>query len=336
MRPLFLHGHTRPLTMVKFNADGDLLFTAAKDARLKVWNADTGKRIGDYNCGKGVVWGFDVSADSVRLVAASADMKVLIFDVELGTVLHEIPESGPCRFVEWNRKPDCQNKFVVTHGSFGMQSQRCIKVWTLDGADGQPQRLWSTSDFDSGVLRVHWGPFDETIIACHESGAITVWCAETGELVLEDPALGHKSACTSCSFNEDRTLMLTCSSDQTAKLWDTVDWKERKSYTTDRPLNACDISPLHNKEGDAQRCHILLGGGQAAEDVTTTTASEGKFQALLYHMVFGDEIGSVKGHFGPVNTLSWMPDGTGFASGGEDGFTRIYKFDDDYFTEKYE
>jgi translation initiation factor 3 subunit I len=41
-----LKGHERPLTVVKFNSDGDLLFTAAKDSHPTVWRSDTGERIG--------------------------------------------------------------------------------------------------------------------------------------------------------------------------------------------------------------------------------------------------------------------------------------------------
>lgn len=338
MRPYFLYGHSRPLTHVLFNDDGDLLFSSGKDNKLQVWNTDTGKRIGSYNCDKGVVWAFDLTKDSQRMVVASADQKFMIFDVETGGLLTSVPEEGPCKFVEWCRRPGGQDKFVIVHGSFGHMSQKSIKVWTLDG--GKPRRLWVQKDFDSPVTRAHWGPFDETIISCHEDGNINVWCAESGELLLEGDkgidSLGHKNCVTCCAFNDDRTLMLTCSSNGVARLWDTVEWKERKRYATDRPLNACAISPLFNKTDETQRCHVLLGGGQAAADVTTTSASEGKFQALLYHMVFEDDIGSIKGHFGPINTLAFAPDGRGYCSGGEDGYLRFYKFDDDYFSEKYE
>ncbi|KAL9131556.1 MAG: hypothetical protein Q9175_006741, partial [Cornicularia normoerica] len=46
---------------------------------------------------------------------------------------------------------------------------------------------------------------------------------------------------------------------------------------------------------------------------------QGKFEARFYHKVFEDEIGRVKGHFGPLNTVAVDPLGRGYASGGEDG-----------------
>lgn len=36
-----------------------------------------------------------------------------------------------------------------------------------------------------------------------------------------------------------------------------------------------------------------------------------------------EEIGSVRGHFGPVNAIAIHPDGRSFSTGGEDGYVRI-------------
>lgn len=47
-QPILLHGHERSITAVKYNLDGDLLFTSAKDNKPTVWYADTGERLGTY------------------------------------------------------------------------------------------------------------------------------------------------------------------------------------------------------------------------------------------------------------------------------------------------
>merc|ERR1712151_870727 len=143
----------------------------------------------------------------------------------------------------------------------------------------------------------------------------------------------HNAPITGLNFSDDRMLMITCSKDQTAKLWAMDEYECVKTYKTDRPLNDAMISPLYNAEKDP-KMHILLGGGQDAKDVTTTGASSGKFEALLWHMVYEEEIGSVKGHFGPMNTITWFPDGRGFITGGEDGYVRVHYLDNEYFTSK--
>lgn len=44
-------------------------------------------------------------------------------------------------------------------------------------------------------------------------------------------------------------------------------------------------------------------------EVTTTSARVGKFDARFYSLVFEEEFGRVKGHFGPINSLAFHPDG---------------------------
>lgn len=53
--------------------------------------------------------------------------------------------------------------------------------------------------------------------------------------------------------------------------------------------------------------------------VTTTSSSVGKFEARFFHMIYEEEFGRVKGHFGPINVLAVNPNGLSYASGAEDG-----------------
>lgn len=81
---------------------------------------------------------------------------------------------------------------------------------------------------------------------------------------------------------------------------------------------------------------VVVGGGQEAMEVTTTSTRVGKFDARFFHLVFEEEFARVKGHFGPINTLAFHPDGRSFSSGGEDGFVRIQSFDPSYFEYKFD
>lgn len=59
-----MKGHERPLTYLKYNKDGDLLFSCAKDHTPTVWFADNGERLGTYRGHNGAVWCCDVSSKS--------------------------------------------------------------------------------------------------------------------------------------------------------------------------------------------------------------------------------------------------------------------------------
>ena len=67
-----------------------------------------------------------------------------------------------------------------------------------------------------------------------------------------------------------------------------------KTYVTETPLNSAAIAPF--------KPYVLLGGGQDAMSVTTTSARQGKFETRFWHKIFEEEVGRVKGHFGPLNT----------------------------------
>ena len=76
--------------------------------------------------------------------------------------------------------------------------------------------------------------------------------------------------------------------------------EHQKTFRTERPVNSDAFSPNYD-------C-VVLGGGQEAT-VTTTSTRIGKFEARFFHLAFEEEFGRVKGHFGPINSVAFHPDG---------------------------
>jgi len=168
-----------------------------------------------------------------------------------------------------------------------------------------------------------WGPLDETILTGHDNGFLKKWdLRNPSEVLIEKKP--HKFTIMDMQYSpSDQTMFVTSSKDNTSQLVDTDTFETMKTYKTGRPVNSAAISPI--------REHVVLGGGQEAMNVTTTDARQGQFQARFFHLVFEEEFAGVKGHFGPINSLAFHPDGKSFSSGGEDGFVRIQSFDPEYF-----
>src|ERR1700722_2315888 len=90
MIPLLLQAHTRSLTRVIYNSDGDLLFSASKDEKPNVWRVHNGERLGSYNGHRGTIWSLDVTKDSSVLASGSADGFMKLWDVHSGKCINSL------------------------------------------------------------------------------------------------------------------------------------------------------------------------------------------------------------------------------------------------------
>ena len=86
MKPILLRGHEKPITTVKFNFDGDLLFTGAGEKRVNLWYSLSGERIGSFEP-KAAVRSLDVTNDSKYLVIGTNVGTLEVFTVDGGKLL---------------------------------------------------------------------------------------------------------------------------------------------------------------------------------------------------------------------------------------------------------
>ncbi|XP_054388405.1 eukaryotic translation initiation factor 3 subunit I isoform X2 [Pongo abelii] len=274
MKPILLQGHERSITQIKYNREGDLLFTVAKDPIVNVWYSVNGERLGTYMGHTGAVWCVDADWDTKHVLTGSADNSCRLWDCE--TDNNEPYMKIPCN--------------------------------------------------DSKITSAVWGPLGECIIAGHESGELNQYSAKSGEVLVN--VKEHSRQINDIQLSRDMTMFVTASKDNTAKLFDSTTLEHQKTFRTERPVNSAALSPNYD--------HVVLGGGQEAMDVTTTSTRIGKFEARFFHLAFEEEFGRVKGHFGPINSVAFHPDGKSYSSGGEDGYVRIHYFDPQYFEFEFE
>mmetsp|Transcript_20603 Transcript_20603/g.30234 ORF Transcript_20603/g.30234 Transcript_20603/m.30234 type:complete len:348 (-) Transcript_20603:320-1363(-) len=330
MRPILLKGHERSITLTKYNYDGDLLFTASKDHIPSVWRAESGERLGTYNGHKGTIWDLDVDRFSKRVLTASADATARLWNCETGECIKSFPHRGPVRGVAW---AEGSNSFATISDHF-MNDNGVVSIFDVP-EDEDPSDYADTPRLEIELPKGSDGKhiegtnvvflnMNEALFVTFDNGAIRLYDPTTGEELEE--IFAHEKKINRVSFNLDKTLFITASADFTSKLYDVVDLKHLKTYKTDRPVNDAVISETKD--------HILLGGGQEAMSVTTTAGSVGKFETRFFHLVYEEEFGTVKGHFGPINALAINPNGMSYASGAEDGYIRLHFFDKSYLDMK--
>ncbi len=344
--------HERPVTQVQFSSDGELLFTSGKDKNMNVWDAETGELLGTYDHGS-AIYGFDISPDNELLLTCAAD-GLRLFEVATGEMLMYYEITAIIRSVEFSHDPSKPLRILTANDSFKNIVPQAVTVWDFDREARELTRVLEIKECFGGKLsQAVWGPFDEQIVVLDDCGSITVYDSSNGELIhFVDEA--HLAAAKRGHFSPDFRLFVSAGEDMRVKLWNPITWTEIATFQSDRILNDAAIHPKYRggfvprsavpgkfANGVASdlvelmKQHIIAGGGQKASEVTTTGAQEGKFEALIFHFVQGEELGRVRGHFGPINSIAWNPTGTGYCSGGEDGYVRLHKFDEPYFIDSY-
>jgi translation initiation factor 3 subunit I len=285
----------------------------------------TAERIGTYNGHTGAVWHLDVDYSSQYLLSGAADMTARLWHVESGELLATYMHDRPVRGVAFQHGPALagRSRHFVTVSDQVMGTAPKVLLYRLPAREGDELSTdavrsivgWSSS---TRITTAAWGPEDATIIVSGEDGMIVVYDAETGSELRRLQA--HSKSIRDLKFDSQQQLFfMTASVDTTAKIWDTRSLELMQTYDTGRSINCCSISSSHD--------HVALAGGQEAVDVALTRVDPAQFHTRIWHRSLAVELGQIPGHFGPVNTVSYSPDGKSLVTAGEDGYIRIHHLD---------
>lgn len=258
--------------------------------------------------------------DSTILLTGAGDSTARLWDVHTGEELFKFQFNEPCRAVKFS----VGERLAALSTDPFMESMSAIRIVNIaeDPAEQSADVVRNLTGPRGRITRVHWSDLDRTLLSSSEDGCIRRWDVETGKILAEEKL--HEKNIQDMQMAPDGTHFITASTDRTAKLVDSQSLQVLKTYKSEVPINSAAISPIFD--------HVLIGGGQDAAMVTTTAGRAGHFEARFFHKIFEEEFGQVKGHFGPINAVAFSPDGTAFASGGEEGYVRLHHFDADYFT----
>lgn len=306
------------------------------------WYTNNGERLGTYDGHNGAIFDFDCDFNTKYGLSAGADCAFGLWEICTGKLVRMIEPRNPdrCTAVRWG----CGDKqfLVCTIGSrkahvvlYNFDAER----WNDEGVQNEeiqpiltipPPSQSGFNGHTAKIAEALWGPINEFIITASEDGTIRRWNAQTGE---EDSRVWFnpntkKVPITSLGYSKDRTLLIASGKDSTARIFETQTLNQLKVFTSDKPLNCACLHPYLNL--------VIVGGGQDARHVTTTSAQKGKFEIQFFHTIFEEKVGEIRtGHFSPINYIAVSSDGTHFATGAEEGNVRLFKFDSD-FRHKFE
>lgn len=253
-----------------------------------------GERVGTYQGHQGALWTVDVDPTTTILATGAADNTIRLWEVRTGRLIKTWEFPTAVKRVEFSE--DGTLLLAVTEMRMGYLGTVVVFPVNCDPEATQAESpLFTITMRESKATVAAWSYLNKYIITGHENGSVSQYDGKTGELIQDVQAHEVDVLITDIQMSQDRTYFITASKDKTAKILAVDNLKVLKTYVTDTPLNTAAITP--KKE------FIILGGGQEARDVTTTSSRQGKFEARFYHKIFETEIGRVKGHFGPLNTV---------------------------------
>ena len=323
-----LRGHTDAVRTVAFSPDGNWIVSGSWDNTLILWNAKSGKPIGEPMRGHtGVVCAVAFSPDGSRIVSGSRDKTLILWDAKSGKSIG---------------KPMRGHKYGVNSVAFSPDGSRIVSgsedmtliLWNAKSGKpiGEPMKGHSgTVDavaFSSDGSQIVSGSADETLI---------LWDAKSGKPISE-PMRGHENVVSSVAFSPDGSQIVSGSWDKTLILWDaksgkpigepmrghsstveavafSPDGSQVVSGSTDRTLILWDVKSCKPMRGHTESVTSVAFSPDGRKIVSGSYDNT----LILWDVKSGKPIGKPKkGHIGVVTSVAFSPDGSRIVSGSAD------------------
>jgi len=134
---------------------------------------------------------------------------------------------------------------------------------------------------------------------------VKVWNAPGGQFTALNitDLKGHNSTVTSLSWSPDGKFLVSGSTDETVKVWDTVSGQEVASFIYGKNIKSVAWSPNGN--------YVAVGGWETVSIEIWDVATK----QIAATFIDSDS----------VNTVAWSPDSTQLASGNQTGVVSIWE-----------
>ena len=195
---------------VAFSPDGRRLATASYDRTIQLWDAGSGRPIGQPLTGHtDPVSAVVFSPDGHRLASASGDGTIRLWDAGSGRPIGQ-PLTGHTGAV-----------FSVVFSPDGLRlasagADKTVRIWDAETREPIGQPLTGHTD---EVTSVAFSPTGLRLASASVDKSVRLWDADTGAAVGQ-PLLGHTEKLFGVVFSPDGHRLASASFDQSVRLWD--------------------------------------------------------------------------------------------------------------------
>jgi len=335
--------HEGQMNTAAFSPDGTRIVTASGDGEngadrphygeVRLWNASTGNPIGEpllhgAEGEQGMVNSASFSADGMRIVTASADKTVHLFESATGKRLGDIiRHQAGVNSAAFSPDGTC----LVTASDDGT-----ARIW--DATAGQP--LSEPMRCMEGGKNASFAPAGTRVATISGNKTVQIW--EAANLRMLGEPIQHKGASW---FSPDGTKVLTDSPDGVARLWDAATSRALGPEMPhhERLVGACfdggavriAVSGSRSVRvwdavsgtalGEAMQHTDQFGGATFSADGTRllvfTRGSDGEVR--IWDVLSGKQVGETMRPRGP-NHASFSPDGTRIVTSSFDLLAQVW------------
>ena len=262
------------IASAEFSADGRCVVTASGDKTARLWDAATGKAVGQPMKHKGAVNSARFSPDGRRVVTASGDKTGRLWDTTKGKAIgRPLRHRGGVSSAQFS--PD--GRRVVT-----ASEDKTARLW--DAATGKA--LSQPIKHGDQVYFAQFSPDGKCLVTASGDKTARLWDVATRKSIGK--AMRHKGGVYTAQFSPDGRRVVTASEDKTARLWDAA-----TGEAVGQPMQ---------HEGEVY-------SAQFSPDGQRIVTASGDKRARLWDAATGKALGEPMQHEGKVYSAQFSPDG---------------------------
>ncbi|HKQ77279.1 MAG TPA: AAA-like domain-containing protein [Blastocatellia bacterium] len=259
-----------------------------RNARLTLWNLSTGRELARFDVASDNALCAAFSPDQQLLATGGMDHQVRIWDTT-GRLLHTL--AGHQSYIySADFAPDGQS--LVTGGE-----DQTLRLWDVTTGRERGRLEGGTENY----YRAVFAPDGRHLASACRDGSVKLWDVTTRAIIKT--FVGHTDRVRAIAFSRDGRLLATGGKDNTVRLWDVTGGNELKSLGRSDAIQRAVFS------ADSRR---LVTGGM---DGTVK----------IWDIITQQELVTLDGHAGAVNSLSFSADDLDLATGGADGTVRLWR-----------
>jgi len=281
--------HDASVTSEQFSPDGQRVVTTSYDRTARLWDAASGKPIGEPMKHQDMVRSAQFSRDGQRVVTASDDRTARLWDAASGKPIGE-PMKHEDTVISAEFSPD-------GHRVMTASNDKTARFW--DAASGKP--IGEPMKHEDIVDSAEFSPDGHRVVTASWNRTARLWDAASGKPIGEP--MKHEAAIKSAQFSPDGQRVVTSSYDNTARLWDAASGK-----------------PI----GEPMKHESAVKSAQFSPDGQRVVTSSYDKTARLWDAASGKPTGKPMKHENTVNSAQFSPDGQQVVTASFDNTARLW------------